>query len=208
MLSATVAWSADKDKKEPPAVASARKKLETKVTVDYKEERLDDIVKDLKKQVENLSIHVDNAGGVSNNITLTCKAADKPLSEVLDELFKKTDLGYVIGYNTDPKYRYTGWLIIKKGKFRGEMEGAAPATAAKPADKVKPKDKPPADKPADTKPESKAEKAEKDAASSLRVAKKLAADGLVDKAKARYKEIIEKYPNTKAAKEAQQLLDK
>ncbi len=50
--------------------------------------------------------------------------------------------------------------------------------------------------------------AEAEAASLLRVGKRLAGDGLTDKARARYKEVIERYPNTKAAEEARELLKK
>jgi tetratricopeptide (TPR) repeat protein len=51
-------------------------------------------------------------------------------------------------------------------------------------------------------------KNERDAARQLKLAKALAGEGLVDKAKRRYQEIIEKYPNTKAAEEAKRLLEK
>lgn len=58
------------------------------------------------------------------------------------------------------------------------------------------------------KPAGPANKAEAEAASMLRVAKRLAADGLADKARARYQEVVDKYPNTKAAEEARELLKK
>jgi len=185
-------------KKDSAAAAATRKKLETKVTVDFNETPLLEVAKNLKEQVENLSIWLDNPGGVSNNIAITYKATDKPLKEVLDGMFQKNDLGYVIGQGEKGNERYDGWLLIKKGKFRGDA--TEPKTAAKPTTTKEDKTEP--------KPESKAEKAEKDAASKLRVAKKLAADGLTEKAKERYKEIVEKYPNTKAGKEAKELLEK
>jgi hypothetical protein len=199
--------AAQEKSKESPILAAVRKKLQTKVTVDYNEARLQEIAEDLKKQVENLSIWLDNAGGVSNNMTFTYKAKDKTLAEVFDELFAKTDLGYVIGQNkSKANYRFTGWIIIKKGKFRGQLEDEA-AVAPKPPDKTPPKDQP-KDKPPETKPEEKAQQVEQEAARKLKLAKMFAADGLVDKAKARYKEIVEKYPGTKAAKEAKELLEK
>jgi hypothetical protein len=190
----------DKKPKDSPAAASTRKKLETKISVDYKDERLEDILKDLKAKVENLSIWTDNAGGVSNNTTITCKANDKPLAEVLDEMFKNNDLGYLIGQTKDK--RYDGWLIIKKGKYRGDEE--IPKTTAKDPPKEKDKLKPPDKKP----PESAGDKSEQEAASKLKYAKKLQEEGVVDKAKERYQEIVKKYPKTEAAKEAQKLLDK
>lgn len=51
------------------------------------------------------------------------------------------------------------------------------------------------------------DKKEDEAASKLRVAKRLAADGLKEKARERYQEIVQKYPETKAAKSAKELLE-
>jgi S1-C subfamily serine protease len=73
-------------------------------------------------------------------------------------------------------------------------EAAKPAPAPKPAPAVKPADD--------------ADQAEQDAARKLKLARALADDGLVDKARARYEEIIKAHPKTKAAQEAQGLLDK
>jgi hypothetical protein len=195
----------DKPRKDSPAAASTRKKLQTKVTVDYKDERLDDVVKDLKNQVENLSIWIDKEGGVSLNMTITYKATDQPLAEVLDTMFKKNDLGYLIGQQKDK--RYDGWLIIKKGKFRGDEDtgkAAAKPAPAKPKETTKPQ---PEDKDK-SKAEDSADKLEQEAARKLKFAKMFEADGLVDKAKEKYKEIVEKYPATQAAKEAEKLLKK
>jgi S1-C subfamily serine protease len=50
--------------------------------------------------------------------------------------------------------------------------------------------------------------AERDAARKLYYAKKFADDGLVDHAKARYQEIIDQFPKTKAAEEARHQLEK
>jgi hypothetical protein len=54
----------------------------------------------------------------------------------------------------------------------------------------------------------KQQKAERLAANALRFAKKLADTGMAEKAKGRLREIIKDHPNTEAAKEAKQLLDK
>jgi hypothetical protein len=192
------AWAAGKDS---PLVTATRKKLETRVTVDFKDTRLEEVVEELKRQVEDLSVWLDAAGGVSRNQPFTYKATNKPLAQALDEMFKKTDLGYVIGQPKDN--RYHGWVIIKKGKSRGgEAQAAKPPVRAQPA-------APPAvtQKPA-VKAEDSPEQAEKDAARKLKLAERLDDDGLHDKAKPRYQEIIDKYPNTKAAKEARARLEK
>jgi S1-C subfamily serine protease len=52
------------------------------------------------------------------------------------------------------------------------------------------------------------DKAEKAASAKLQLAKDLAAEGKVDRARGRYEQIINDYPNTKAAAEARTLLDK
>jgi TolA-binding protein len=51
-------------------------------------------------------------------------------------------------------------------------------------------------------------KAEEEAARKLRLAKRLEADGVKDKAKGRYQDIIRQCPKTKAAQDAQELLEK
>jgi S1-C subfamily serine protease len=51
------------------------------------------------------------------------------------------------------------------------------------------------------------DKKEDEAASKLRLAKRLAADGLNERARERYQDIVKKYPDTKAAKEAKELLE-
>jgi hypothetical protein len=194
--------AAPKDAADAAVVKTVKKKLkDIKVSVDFQEQSLKEVVEELKKQSE-LSFQIDTTGGVSTNQTITFKADDKPLDVVLDQMFKKNDLGYVIGRKKDG--RYQGWLIIKKGKYRGDDDEDQPAE--KPVDKPKPKPRPkpkPEDKPADS-----AEQAELAAGVKLKFAKQLIDDGLTDKAKTRLQEIKDKYPRTKAAKEAKALLEK
>jgi TolA-binding protein len=209
-LAVVPAAAQTKKAKDTPAVAAARKKLETKVTVDFKDTPLSEVAEEFKKQVEDLSIWLDTQGGVSRNQTITYKADDKALSEALDEMFKKTGLGYVIGKKKDK--RYEGWIIFKKGNFRGdddeEATAEAPAQKKKP-DKAKPKKEEDADtEKADSKAEDKGDKTEEEAARKLKFAKMFERDGLVDKAREKYKEIVKKYPDTNAAKEAKKLLEK
>jgi hypothetical protein len=100
---------------------------------------------DIQKQLDNrVSIKLDNDGGVSNNLTITYRAEDKPLDVILDEMFSKNQLGYVVISN--PRDRRNGFIIIKKGKQRGYEAGEEPV---KVTDKpVKDGDKPDTDKPA------------------------------------------------------------
>jgi hypothetical protein len=230
-----IALAAEPAKKDTPAAAKTRKKLKEKISVDYKDTRLRDVALDLQKQLDNrIVIKLDNDGGVSNNLTVTYSAKEKPVDVILDEMFAKNQLGYVVV--SDGRDRRDGFIIIKKGKQRGYETGEEPAkTTEKPAkdkdkpegdkppkDGEKPKDKPAKDKPKKDsardggKPKDKPardggddpDKAEKLAAAKLNLAKMLHKDGLIQKAKQRYDDIIKQFPNTKAAEEARTLLKK
>lgn len=201
LLAAQVAPLAAAEK-DTPAAAATRKKLQTKISVEFKETRIEEAMKDIIEKVKDasdkdLSIQLDNPGGVSNNIPVTYTGQDQTVAQILDGMFKKNDLGYVVvskEYKTFKGGRYDGWLLIVKGKERGYPAGQEP-TANK--DSTKPK----ADATAD-------DKTEQEAARKLKEAKGLAADGQNSKAKQRYKEVISKYPKTKAAEEAKDLLKK
>lgn len=110
------------DENDTPKAATTRKLLKTKVSVDYKDTLLREVVADIKDQIKdktkkNLSVLIDTKGGVSLNTKLTYKADDKPLDEVLDEMFKKNDMGYVIV--SQRGNAYDGALQIVKGNARG-----------------------------------------------------------------------------------------
>ncbi len=110
------------DEKDTPKAAATRKLLKTKVSVDYKDTPLSEIIDDIKDQIKDktkkvLGVRVDNKGGVSNNTKFTYKADDKPLDEVLDEMFQKNDLGYVV--ISQQGNAYDGTILIVKGKARG-----------------------------------------------------------------------------------------
>jgi len=107
---------------DTPKAAATRKLLKTKVSVDYKDTTLTDVIDDIKDQIRDkskkvLGVRVDNKGGVSNNTKFTYKADDKPLEEVLDEMFKKNDMGYYV--ISQQGNAYDGTLFIVKGGARG-----------------------------------------------------------------------------------------
>lgn len=111
------------EEKDSAKAAATRKLLKTKVSVDYKDTILSDVIDDIKDQIKEktkktLAILKDSKGGVSNNTKFTYKAEDKPLEEVLDEMFKKNELGYIV----ITKGTYDGALQIVKGKARGYPE--------------------------------------------------------------------------------------
>jgi TolA-binding protein len=212
--------------RDTPKAAQARKKLQTKITVEYDNTELGEVVEDIQGQVKGLGIRIDTQHGVSKNTKLTLKAKNMSLEKVLDNLFKKAGLGYIVV--NERGNAYDGTLLIRQGAERGYPTGAENGKAVAKADDDE--DKPPAkgkngDKkskakaeektvakskpePKQAAPEDDAEKAERDAAHKLGFAQTLAEDGKIAKAKERLQDILDKYPTTKAAEEAKKLLKK
>jgi autotransporter-associated beta strand protein len=103
---------------DTPKAAATRKLLKTKVTLNFKDTRLEDAVEEIKDEhVKGLNILLDTKGGVSRNQAVTYKGANVPLEQALDEMFKKNGLGYVVvsGKNN----AYDGAVLIRQGKERG-----------------------------------------------------------------------------------------
>ena len=224
-----VLWAADDTTK----AAKTRELLQTKITIEFKEARLEDALDEIKQMVPGLSFELGTKGGVSKNQTLNLKKMEGTVAEVLDALFKTKNLGYVV--RSQKNSAYDGRITIKQGKERGYAAGEEPKDKDKVElkDKPEPKDKPAKDKkdkPAKDKPEPKdkdaaepkdktepkdkdkppeddAEKAERLAKGKLRTAKELIEDGKKEKAKDICEEILKKYPKTKAAEEAKKLLE-
>jgi hypothetical protein len=110
------ACAADKDD-DTPAAAKTRQLLKQKVTVMFKDTRLEDVLDELKDQVKGLRMQLDTKGGVSRNQTITYSGTDVPLEEALDQMFKKNDLGYIV--ISKKNNAYDGSVQIRKGKERG-----------------------------------------------------------------------------------------
>ena len=91
-LSLAGLYAAD-DSKDTPKAAATRKKLKQKVTVNFKDTRLEDVVDELKEQIKGLRMQLDTKGGVSRNQPITYKGTDVTLGEALDAMFKKNGLG-------------------------------------------------------------------------------------------------------------------
>jgi FimV-like protein len=208
------------EKKDSPKAAATRKKLEQKITVDYDETPLREVVEDLNGQIKGIGLRIDQKGGVSQNIKITYKAKNKTLKEVFAGMFEKNGLGYVV--ISEPG-AYDGTIMIRQGKQRGYEVGEEPAAEDKAAKndekpdaksktkgKAEPKDKTASKDKTETKdpPADDSDKAEKDAARKLDFAKTFIKDGKKAKAKERLDEIVSKYPSTKAAEEAKELLKK
>jgi TolA-binding protein len=187
--------AAPPEAKESQAVAATRKKLQVKITVDFKEEQLRVVLDDVNmqlKQAGHKPIEWKFDMGVSKNQRTTVRAENKSVADVLDKLLKVNALGYVI--------RPDGHILIKQGRERGRAQGE-PSTkpkAEEPADKPAPKEKPAED----------GDKSELLAERKLTLTKVLIDDGKVTKAQERLEEIIKDYPKTQAADEARELLRK
>jgi hypothetical protein len=109
--------AADKGDADTPAAKKTHTLLAQKVTCDYKDTPLKEVIDDLKDQVKGLHVRIDTKGGVSQNQTITYSAKDVPVTEALDAMFKKNGLGYVVvSKKGDP---YDGIVTIKQGKERG-----------------------------------------------------------------------------------------
>lgn len=125
-ISLAAAQTKDKDKgkesdtpKDSPIVAKSRQKLETKVSVNFKDERLKDAMKELFNQA-SLAYQLDTKGGVSQNQSFTYSCEDKPLKDVLEEMFKGRGLGYIIHRKKNANDRYEGYIDIVQGDNRGD----------------------------------------------------------------------------------------
>jgi hypothetical protein len=112
----TAAPAADRSE-DTPAAAKTRKLLKEKVTVDFKDTRLEDVIDELKDQIKGLRMQLDTKGGVSRNQTVTYSGKDVTLEEALDQMFKKNDLGYIV--ISRKGNAYDGSIQIRKGKERG-----------------------------------------------------------------------------------------
>lgn len=115
------------------------------------------------------------------------------------------------GHQSDTQARLVSYFIdvsevkelLQKNKLGNLIPKAGTPVADRPATPAKE-----TTPPATTPPISDAEKAEKTAAAKIKLAKTLAKEGKTERAKERYEEVVEQFPNTKAGKEAKELLEK
>ena len=107
--------------KDTEAAAKTREILSTfKLTVDYKNEILRDVLDELAGKVKAKKlgpIKFTNAKGVSLNARFTYKADDKPLEEVLAGILGPIDRGFIVISNA--KNKEDGQIQITGGKERG-----------------------------------------------------------------------------------------
>jgi hypothetical protein len=228
-LLALLTWSAGMANAadDSAKAAATRKKLDTKITVEYKDTLLRDVIDDLgEKTSKQLSFMPDTKNGVNLNTKVTFKGEDVTIADVLSAICDKYEMGYFV--ISQQNNGYDGSVKITRGKERGYAAGQEPKDKPKTDDKAKPDDKPkdkpktddkPKDKPkTEDKPEAKDkpktddkpsdDDTERAAGLKLRSARGLADDGKTEKAIEVCEDILKKFPNTKAAEEAKALLEK
>ena len=171
--------------KDTPAADRTRTKLlKTKVTVNFANVPLREVMKELAGQVEMMQerpVLWTYSVDVKPDTPVKFACNDKPLDAALDQLFKELGLGYFVVSKDDDKH--DGWVKITKGTERG-YDTAAPTTGVNDDDE------------------------EKKAASRLDIAKEFIEKGKPADAKAVLMLVVNKFPKTKAAAEAKQLLEK
>lgn len=164
----------------PAAELTRSKALKAKVSVDYQNVRLGDVLKEFAAQADmgsDMLIMWAYGPGFpyAQKVTYACR--NKPIEAALGELLGKAGgLGYVVVSKAGDKR--DGWVLLTATGERGTERG--PAT-----------------------PEE-----EKEAAARLSLAKKLIDTGKSDAAKPVLTIVAQRYANTKVAAEARELLAK
>jgi hypothetical protein len=122
-----MAIAADKDADTPKAAAT-RKRLQQKISVNYKDMLFRDVRDDLKEKVEGLGVLEDTKGGVNLNLKITYKAENETLEKILNDICDKYEMGYLVisKQNTG----YDGSVKITRGKERGYEAGKEPDKSA------------------------------------------------------------------------------
>jgi hypothetical protein len=163
----------------PAAERTLTRALKAKVSGEFNEVRLGDVLKLWADQVDtkaDLTILWAYGEGFPYSQKVTYRCKEKPLEVALDELFKKSGgLGYVVVSKDGD--RRDGWVMLTTTGERGVEKKATAAEEA-------------------------------DAEEKLALAKKLLDGGKNDQAKTVLSVVVKRYPAAKAAAEAKALLSK
>jgi type II secretory pathway component GspD/PulD (secretin) len=118
LLALTVAVvRADEKAEDTPLAAKTRKLLKKKISVEFKDTRLEEAMDEIKDSVKGIKFLLDSKGGVSRNSTVTYTAKDKSVEEIFDEMFKKLALGYIV--ISKKGNAYDGLVQVRKTDERG-----------------------------------------------------------------------------------------
>ena len=98
---------------------TTQKYLKTKVSVEFTDVRLEEILEELKEQVKGVNFLVDSKGGVSRNSKLSYKGKADSLGGALDGILKTNGLGYqIISHKGNA---YDGLIKVVQGPDRGKL---------------------------------------------------------------------------------------
>jgi hypothetical protein len=107
--------------KDSEKAAATRKTLdETKITVEYKDTLLQDVIKDLADKTkagskQDVKFNRDPKGAATQNQKINYEAKDKTVKAVLDELCKKNDLTWtIVSGKAKIGKDYDGYVFISK----------------------------------------------------------------------------------------------
>lgn len=103
---------------------TTQKYLKTKVSVEFTDVRLEEILEELKEQVKGVNFLVDSKGGVSRNSKLSYKGKADSLGGALDGILKTNGLGVSNYFQQGQRLR---WLDQGRSRPRswqvGEISG-------------------------------------------------------------------------------------
>jgi hypothetical protein len=200
------------DHPESPRVKATREKmLPAKLKLDIDKKMLRAIITDdlpaAVKEATMLTLRIEPAPG--SGVTLTSSfelKGEMTLEQALNKLCEDKSWGWYVNVGKPGDQKDGAIFLTTNSKERGYKEGTGPAAgkevAKKDEAKAKDKDK---DKPKDETKSTDAERTAADLLTKARVQNNLKQ---TDKAKATLNEVIEKYPDTKAAADAKKLLEK
>lgn len=114
---------------ESTAAKTTRKKLQQKITVEFKEEGTKAVIDQVSGEMDKApKFRIDNASGISNNTKITYRAKDKTVEQVLNDICDKLDCGWYVVSNA-ANNKVDGSVVIRKsskGKERGYEAGKEP----------------------------------------------------------------------------------
>ena len=115
-------WAAMAFAQDSNAAKTTRKKLQQKISVEFKEEGTKAVIDQVFGEMDKApKVKIDNASGVSNNSKVSYKAKEKSVEQVLNDICDKLDCGWYVVSNAGNN-KVDGSVVIRKntkGKERG-----------------------------------------------------------------------------------------
>ena len=185
-----------KKTEDSPLVKRTKQRLERKISVNFKDDMLKDVLEELG---ELAGVKFRRDPTIPGHKRMNYTAENQTVREILDKMFKPDGLGYIIHRAEKPNDRYEGWIFVVMGDQRGDPEAPKKPTATKKHSKK-------------TKPKTTKKKLfgrdlkERQARSKLKYAKFFIEEKEYKTARDYLEQILKRFPETEAAKEAKELL--